>query len=95
MQEGDAPTIFGDGEQSRDFTYVENVVQANMAAALRPASEVSGECFNIGTGRRISLNHLFEVLQEILDFTGRPRYQPMREGDVRHSLADISHARAV
>jgi nucleoside-diphosphate-sugar epimerase len=93
MQEGRAPTIFGDGEQSRDFTYVENVVRANLAAALRPAGEVSGECFNIGAGRRISLNHLFEVLCEILAFTGRPRFQPAREGDVRHSQADISRAR--
>ena len=63
MLAGESPTIFGDGEQTRDFTYVDNVVQANLAAAVATPENVSGECFNIGTGRRLSLNFIFQNLK--------------------------------
>jgi UDP-glucose 4-epimerase len=92
MLDGEAPTVFGDGGQSRDFTYVENVVQANLAATVRPAEDVAGGCFNIGTGRQITLNHMFRVLCGITGFDGQLKYAPVREGDVRHSQADISLA---
>lgn len=93
MLAGESPTIFGDGEQTRDFTYVDNVVQANLAAAIAPAEGVSGECFNIGTGRQLSLNFVVQTLQEITGFKGNVKYGPSRVGDVRLSQADISRAR--
>ncbi|HET6843672.1 MAG TPA: SDR family oxidoreductase [Candidatus Angelobacter sp.] len=93
MLEGEPPTIFGDGEQSRDFTYVDNAVQANILAASAPAETVVGKCFNIGTGRRISLNLVFQTLCEILDFRGAVKYATARVGDVKHSLADITRAK--
>lgn len=93
MLAGETPTAFGDGGQSRDFTYVENVVHANLAAAALPAKGVAGGCFNIGTGEQITLNRLFEVLREIIGFEGDLKYGPVRAGDVRHSQADISEAR--
>jgi UDP-glucose 4-epimerase len=95
MLEGEPPTIFGDGEQSRDFTYVDNAVQANILAASAPAETVVGRCFNIGTGRRISLNLVFRTLCEILDFRGTVKYATARVGDVKHSLADITRAKEV
>jgi len=87
---GKQPTIFGDGEQSRDFTFVANVIQANLKAAT--ASDVAGESFNIGCGARTSLNQLFEKLSRIVGSSIRPQYEPARKGDVRHSHADISKA---
>jgi UDP-glucose 4-epimerase len=93
MLAGESPTIFGDGEQTRDFTYVDNVVQANLAAAAAPAEGVSGECFNIGTGRQLSLNLIFQTVREITGFGGSAKYAPPRVGDVKHSQADISRAR--
>ncbi|HEV2991430.1 MAG TPA: SDR family oxidoreductase [Candidatus Angelobacter sp.] len=93
MLAGEAPTMFGDGEQTRDFTYVDNVVQANLSAAVVPPEGVSGECFNIGTGRQLSLNFIFETLRGITGFDGSAKYGPQRVGDVRHSQADISRAR--
>lgn len=93
MLAGEAPTVFGDGEQSRDFTYVENVVQANLSAVVSSAEDVAGGCFNIGTGRQITLNHMFRVLCGITGFNGELNYAPVRAGDVRHSRADISLAR--
>jgi UDP-glucose 4-epimerase len=92
MLDRQTPVIFGDGEQTRDFTYVDNAVAANLAAAEAPG--VVGECFNIGTGERLSLNMTFELLREIIGFNGSPKYAPARAGDVRHSQADISRARA-
>jgi len=88
---GDRPVIFGDGEQSRDFTYVDNVVEANMLAAT--AEEVSGEVFNIGCGSSYSLNQLVASLSEILGTAIVPEHRPQRPGDVRHSLASIERAR--
>jgi UDP-glucose 4-epimerase len=92
MQMGESPTIFGDGEQSRDFTYVANAVQANLKACAQPAAEVSGKVFNIATGSRFSLNETFQMLSGIIGFSGAARYAPARAGDVKHSLADISLA---
>src|SRR5436309_5926811 len=85
------PLVFGDGEQTRDFTYVENAVQANLLACEAP--NASGKVFNVGVGDRISLN---EVLRELGKITGKTRaakYEPPREGDIRDSQADISQAR--
>ncbi len=93
MLAGEPPTIFGDGEQTRDFTFIDNVVQANLAAAVAPPEDVSGECFNIGTGRQLSLNFVCETLKEITGFKGAVKYGSPRVGDVRHSQADISRAR--
>jgi UDP-glucose 4-epimerase len=92
MQLGQAPTIFGDGEQSRDFTFVANAVQANLKACLAPAKEVSGRVFNIATGTRFSLNQIFEMLGRIIGFSGSAKHAAPRTGDVRHSLADITLA---
>jgi nucleoside-diphosphate-sugar epimerase len=84
-------TIFGDGEQSRDFTYVDNVVEANLLAMKAP--EVSGRTYNIACGDRISLNDLVASIGRTLGRTIEPEYAPPRPGDVRHSMADISLAR--
>lgn len=92
MQQGESPTFFGDGEQSRDFTFVANAVLANLKACIAPASEVSGKVFNIATGTRFSLNQTYEMLRKIIGFSGAGKYAPVRTGDVKHSLADISLA---
>lgn len=92
MQQNESPTIFGDGEQSRDFTFVANAVQANLKACVAPAAEVSGRVFNIATGTRFSLNQTFAMLQKIIGFNGPAKYAEARTGDVKHSLADISLA---
>lgn len=91
MLQGERPTIFGDGEQSRDFTYVANVAQANLKAATAP--NAGGVACNIACGERLSLNQLVETLNEIIGTSIEPIYQPERAGDVKHSLADISVAR--
>lgn len=88
---GAAPTINGDGEQTRDFTFVENAVQANLLACSAPAEAV-GEVFNVACGERTSLNHLYGRLQELLGTRIAPVYGPARAGDVRDSLADIGKA---
>jgi UDP-glucose 4-epimerase len=93
MLRGERPTIFGDGEQSRDFTFVDNAVDANLLASTAPASDVAGKVFNIATARRISLNEAFAALKELTGYRGDPQYGPGRGGDVKHSLADISAAR--
>jgi nucleoside-diphosphate-sugar epimerase len=85
------PVIFGDGEQTRDFTYVENAVQANLLACEAP--NVSGRVFNIGTGVRFSLNQTVELLSKISGKRLEVKYDPPREGDIRDSLADITQAR--
>jgi UDP-glucose 4-epimerase len=87
-----APTIYGDGEQSRDFTYVDNVVDANVLAMSAP--EVGGRTYNIACGDRITLNDLVATIGRVLGRTIEPRHAPPRAGDVRHSMADISRARA-
>lgn len=85
------PTIYGDGEQSRDFTYVENVVEANLLAAKAP--KTAGEVINIACGQRITLNEVIRLINRILGKEIRPIYAPPRAGDVKHSLADIQKAR--
>jgi UDP-glucose 4-epimerase len=86
---GQQPTIYGDGEQSRDFTYVDNVVHANLLAAAAPAEKVSGRMMNLAIGTRITLNRIFEVLCELTGYSGKPAYGPERAGDIRDSVADI------
>jgi len=93
LLDGEAPTIFGDGEQSRDFTPVENVVQANLLAADAPADQVAGLAMNAACGERYSLNELFEEIRTIVGSDVDADYAPPRVGDVKHSQADISLAR--
>lgn len=93
MLRGEQPTIFGDGTQSRDFTYVDNAVQANLLACKAPASEVAGRVFNIGVGQRVDLNETFRLLQKIIGYNGEVKYAPERAGDVKHSLADLTRAK--
>ena len=88
LADGESPVIYGDGEQSRDFTYVENVVQANLLAL--DASDVAGQVFNIACGDRVTLNRLLAELQTILGTDVPAAYAAPRPGEVRHSLADIS-----
>lgn len=88
---GAPPVIHGDGEQTRDFTFVGNVIEANWLAATHPRA--AGEIFNIGCGARTSLNQLVELLKGIIGSDISPVYEPGRTGDVRHSLADMSKAR--
>jgi len=89
MLAGEQPAIYGDGEQSRDFTYIDNVVNANLLAAAAPAKKVSGQLMNIATGARITLNETFKILRELTGYDGEPGYAPPRSGDIRDSLADI------
>jgi len=93
MLAGEQPAIYGDGQQSRDFTYIEHVVHANLLAAEAPAEKVSGQMMNTATGTRITLNETFEILKDLTGFRGSPAYEPTRSGDIRDSLADISLAR--
>jgi nucleoside-diphosphate-sugar epimerase len=88
--EGQAPVVFGDGEQSRDFTYVENIVDETLRAC--EASGASGLVFNGGTGARITLNHVLKLLEQITGKTIKPKYDAPRNGDIRDSQADVSLA---
>ena len=92
MLAGEQPTIFGDGEQSRDFTYIDNVVQGNLLAAAAPAEKVSGQMMNLATGAQITLNQVFDILRDLTGFRERPIYADARPGDIRHSTADITLA---
>jgi UDP-glucose 4-epimerase len=94
MLGGQQPTIFGDGEQSRDFAFVENVVQANLKASVAPAEACVGRVFNIACGREITLNQTYKLLQGMTGYRGSPLYAEARTGDIKHSLADISAAQA-
>ena len=87
------PTVYGDGEQSRDFTYVDNVVEANLLAAR--AKQTRGEVVNIACGERITINSVIELVNELLGKDIEPAYAALRPGDVKHSLADISLAQEV
>ena len=84
------PTIFGDGEQSRDFTYIDNVVEANLLAAK--AEHTAGEVLNIACGRAVTVNQIIEIINELLGKNIKPLYTDPRPGDVKHSLADITLA---
>jgi nucleoside-diphosphate-sugar epimerase len=92
MLAGHQPTIFGDGEQSRDFTYIDNAVEANLLACTAPAPQAAGKVFNVATGRRVTLNETFKLLQTLTAYSGSPIYAAERGGDIKHSLADISSA---
>lgn len=91
--ENQPPTILGDGKQTRDFAYVTNAVHANLLAAEAPRDRVAGRVFNIGCGRARSVLELWNGLASITGSTMTPRFAPARQGDVRHSVADISAAR--
>jgi len=93
MLAGGEVTIHGDGEQSRDFTYIENVVSGNLLAAAAPADRVSGRTMNLATGSRATLNQTFGILRELTGYTGEPAYGAARAGDIHDSLADIGLAR--
>jgi len=92
MLRGEQPTIFGDGETSRDFTYIDNAVSLNLLACSSPAAECAGRVFNCATGRRITLNETFRALQKLTGYKGSVKYSPERSGDIKHSLADITQA---
>ena len=94
MLHGDQPTIFGDGEQSRDFTYIDNAVDANLLACVAPAGRAAGQMFNVATGKRVTLNQTLELLRGLTGYSGAPVYGAERGGDIKHSLADISKAEA-
>jgi len=94
MLMGARPTIFGTGRQGRDFTYVANVVSANLLAALAPAENVAGKVFNIACGERHSLQDVYRALAKIIGFEGEPLYGPPRKGDILNSQADISAAKS-
>lgn len=89
---GESPTINGDGETSRDFTYIENVIEANLKACLAP-SEACGQAYNIAYGQRFTLNQIYAKMCELFGVDIEPIYGPERIGDIRHSHADVSKAR--
>jgi len=97
LLKGETPVIYGDGEQSRDFTYIANVVDANLRAAetdeTGEAAKAIGQVMNLGIGERVTLNQLLAELQKIIGANLAPQYEEVRAGDVRHSLADISRAK--
>jgi len=93
MLDGKSPVVYGNGEQSRDFTYIDNVVRGNLLAASAPAAAVSGRMFNLATSRRITLNEVIAILRKLTGYTGDVQYASERTGDIKHSLADISAAR--
>lgn len=88
------PVLQGDGTQSRDFTYIENVIEANLKAC-KASSEAAGQVFNIAYGEQISLIEAYGILCKLLDKDIKPDYEPMRKGDIKHSYADISKAKAL
>ena len=92
IKAGDRPTIYGDGEQTRDFTFVANVIQANLLSCTAGESALGG-AFNIGCGARISLNELARTIGELAGKTAQPIYAEPRPGDIKHSLAAIDHAK--
>ena len=92
LLKGATPTVYGDGEQSRDFVYVDNVVHANLLAA--EATSGTFQAINIGTGNRITLNHTLRLLENITGRPAKPNYAPARNGDIRDSQADIGLAHA-
>jgi UDP-glucose 4-epimerase len=91
LNQGKQPTIYGDGEQTRDFVYVSDVVEANIRAASAPAA--AGKAINIATGGKLSINELLKTICNLKGQPFEPHYKPGRQGDIRHSRADISAAR--
>lgn len=94
MLAGEQPTIYGDGEQSRDFTYIDNVVAGNLLAAEAPAEKVAGQMMNLATGQKITLNQTFSILKDLTGYKGEPAYAEARAGDIKESLADITRAKS-
>ena len=94
MTAGETPTIFGDGTTSRDFTYIDNVVSANLLAARAP-SHVAGKVLNIATGTSVTLLEAYETIKRMVGYRGGVNFKPEREGDIRHSVADISLAQKI
>jgi UDP-N-acetylglucosamine/UDP-N-acetyl-alpha-D-glucosaminouronate 4-epimerase len=90
-QSNEGPVIFGDGEQTRDFTFVANAVRANMLACVAPVA-ACGDVFNVGCGRRITVNELWRRIATLLDCSAQPHYVPSRAGDVRDSLASLERS---
>ncbi len=93
MLSGIIPVIYGDGTQSRDFTYIENVVHANLLAAWAPADTVSGKVYNIACGENYSLLETYYLLAHLIGIRKQPAFGPPRDGDIHHSLASIEKAR--
>jgi nucleoside-diphosphate-sugar epimerase len=91
---GEPPTVYGDGRQTRDFTYIDNVIQANLAACVAPKAACGG-VFNIACGERVSLLDILEIVYALAGKRVDPVFEPSRPGDVRDSLAEISRAREV
>jgi UDP-glucose 4-epimerase len=94
MSRGETPTIFGDGSTSRDFTYIDNVVSANLTVA-RTSANVAGRLFNVATGRRVTLLEAYAAIKRLVGYQGEVNFKPEREGDIKHSFADISLAEKV
>jgi len=92
LLKGEQPVINGDGQHSRDFTYIENVIEANLKACLS-GSEAAGEAYNIAYGGRVFMTDLYNTIAELLESDVKPIYGPDRPGDIKHSNADISKAR--
>jgi UDP-glucose 4-epimerase len=92
MLNGVQPVIFGDGAQSRDFTFVDNVVSANLLACQAPAATACGRAFNIASAKNYSLNEVYSLLQQMTGFATPPEYAVQQSGDVRDSLADTTQA---
>ncbi len=92
MLEGTRPTIFGTGEQGRDFTYIDNVISANLLACAAPAAQVAGKVFNVACGGQDTLNEIYRLLSRMIGFEQPPFYAPARTGDILNSQADISDA---
>lgn len=92
MLRGEPPTIFGDGKQSRDFTFIDNVVAANLLACRAENAEIAGKVINVAAGKRTDLYQTFLILKKLIGYAGDVQYGPERAGDVKHSLADISRA---
>jgi UDP-N-acetylglucosamine 4-epimerase len=95
MLNGRSPIINGNGEQSRDFTFVENVVNANISTLFNDRKESWNQIYNIALGSKTSLNQLYDQIASLVGFSGKPVYGPDRKGDIRDSLADISRAKAL
>lgn len=91
LTQGESPVIYGDGLQTRDFTFVGDIVSANLLA-MRATREACGGSYNVACGRQVSLLELLDVLQEIVGSSESPRFEPARAGDVRHSVADTAQA---
>lgn len=92
MMAGETPSIFGDGLTSRDFNFIDNAVSANLLACVAPSEVATGRVFNVGTGKSHTLNEVYAAIADQIGFSSKPNYGPPREGDIKHSLADISRA---